>query len=310
MKHYLLGILLSLLSISVFAGEPDTSRIVGGVKSANGAWPYTVALLGTDKLNEYRGMANANYKAHFCGGTLIDPRWVLTAAHCVVDVIGGDKVTIGTSTLKVLIGTSSLLNEEDKRVDVEKIIPHPDYVKATHDFDIALIKLKKASSVLTIETSPDDPPTGLGVLAVGWGARVENLGVYTDYPYDLHEVIVPITDRATCDALYGAEFTSNMLCAGYDIGGKDACRGDSGGPLIASQNGEHVQVGITSWGIGCGRSNQYGVYTRVSQFTGWIDDTIAANTDASGGGTLHLLLLPLFLIGLLRRRYPRVRSIH
>jgi len=164
--------------------------------------------------------------------------------------------------------------------------------------------LEFSVGIETIHVSKDDIPTGILATVVGWGALLEDESVY---PYALYETEVPIVSRASCTELYGSStFTSNMICAGYDGGVKDTCKGDSGGPLMALQDGQLVQAGITSWGVGCGQPQQYGVYTRLSHFKSWIDATVTPPASGgSGGGSLFFLLLPLLIIGSLRKFLKR-----
>ena len=114
---------------------------------------------------------------------------------------------------------------------------------------------------------------------VGWGVINEESDTY---PTDLYEVEIPIVSRATCEAIYGADFTSNMICAGYSNGGKDTCSADSGGPMMGIQFDEYVQVGITSWGAGCAQPQLYGVYTRLSIFEDWINSYTGNSSNNSG----------------------------
>ena len=279
------------------------NRIIGGRKSALGAWPSTVALLDTAKLSE------GNFRAQFCSGTIIASKWVLTAAHCVVDSDTGKLED--ASSKKVLVGTSNL-GRGGRREDVKRIIVHPDYNYKSSDADIALLELVYDSGILTIPVSGDTVPAGLLTTVVGWGA-IDKKSKY--FPEALHEVEIPIVNQSICDNIYGTtEFTHNMVCAGYSQGGKDTCKSDSGGPLMGIQYGKYVQVGITSWGIGCARTGDYGAYTRLSQFDQWINSYTGHSSNRGGGyeswskfytpesgGSVYLLLLPLSLL-LLRRK--------
>ena len=313
MKKILFAISMLLIMSGLTSAEesdssnsinPITSRIVGGVKSPSGAWPSTVALLNVSTLNAVESgaatyptgglipISEANYQAQGCGASLIASHWVLTAAHCVVDGAG---TQVSASAITTLVGTSDLLSGGE-RIPVKRIIIHPSYNHATTDSDIALIELVSNASVTAIGFADEDIPTDVLATVVGWGALDTSVSIF---PSSLYEVDVPIVDRATCDAVYNSSgatlFTNNMLCAGYAVGGKDTCQSDSGGPLMAMYDGELVQVGITSWGIGCAQPNFYGVYTRLYNFQGWIDSYIHGSS--SGGGSFLFLLLPfLFLV--------------
>ncbi len=314
MKKFLwLMTLLVVTSGLASAIEPESegsslklSRIVGGVKSFSGAWPSTVALLNTLKLAEIEsGIAldtkgvlipagEANAYAQFCGASLVASNWVLTAAHCIVDKNGN---VFSPSRITALVGTTDLLSGGE-RIYIKQIIKHPQYNNTNIDADLALLELGYHTDVPTISVSGYDAFIGDLATVVGWGALIEDKSVY---PYGLYEIDIPIVNRATCDALYKAdEFTLNMICAGYVTGGKDACDGDSGGPLMVVQEGQYVQAGITSWGVGCAQPGQYGVYTRLSNFKNWVDFTTEYSQNFSGGGSFFLLLFPFSLLIALR----------
>ncbi|MCF6189933.1 MAG: serine protease [Cocleimonas sp.] len=280
------------------------NKIIGGTKAPLGAWPSTVALLSAEKLG--RG----NYHAQFCSGTIIASKWVLTAAHCVVDSDTG--ALDEASSIKVLVDTSDL-GRGGRRENIRRIIVHPNYYYQSGDADIALLELEYDSGIMTIPVSGDDAPIGLLATVVGWGATDKDAKYF---PEDLQEVEVPIVSKSICEDIYGTtEFTQNMICAGYSQGAKDTCKSDSGGPLMGIQYGEYVQVGITSWGVGCAQPGHYGVYTRLSQFDGWINYYTRNSSNRGGGyeswsrfysgedsgGSLFFLLFPLSLL-LLRRK--------
>ncbi len=287
---------------SVKSFNAKTTKIIGGVKSASGEWPSTVALLSVSIINAVESgtatystggiipISEANYQAQNCGASLIASNWVLTAAHCVVDNTG---VQISTSAITTLVGTSDLRNGGE-RIAVKRIIVHPNYKHATTDSDIALIELVSGASVTTIGFADEDIPTDALATVVGWGALDTSVSIF---PSNLYEVDVPIVDRTTCASVFNSPgstlFTNNMLCAGYAAGGKDSCQSDSGGPLMAIYGGELVQVGITSWGVGCAQPGLYGVYTRLFGFQEWVDSHV---NGSGGGGSFFFLLLPFLLL--------------
>ena len=298
---------LSSASATDFRGKE--TKIVGGTKAAFGAWPSTVALLNVAVIKKVeQGLMrypsggvvpsdHANYQAQFCGATLIDSKWVLTAAHCLVD----KGVTEKAENINVLVGATDLI-KDGTRKKIKRIIVHPDFSETTANNDIALLELETKTNVSTIKVADRDVATGTLATVVGWGALNKDT---TALPSELYEVELPLVDRQVCKALYGStEFTNEMLCAGYDQGGRDTCQGDSGGPLMAKVNGYYQQIGITSWGISCAQPGLFGAYTRLSQFKGWISSkTRDSSSDDSGGGSLFFLLIPLFLLTVTRRKF-------
>ena len=307
---------LATTGVSAEAFKAKETKIIGGIKAASGAWPFMVALLDTAKLEQIESgnavrpngqvvpASEASYQAQICGASLIQDKWVLTAAHCVVNENG---TKIGEATIKALVGTSDLLSG-GQRIDIKRIIVHPDYDNDVVDSDVALIELKTTATTPKVSVSGTDAATGSLATVIGWGALDPNQPFF---PSELYQVQIPVVNSSSCHAVYDQiGYTDNMFCAGYAAGGKDSCKADSGGPLMVTQNGKSVQVGVTSWGVGCAEPGHYGVYTRLSKFDNWIEGYTkpASTSSGSGGGSIFFLLAPLFLIRLFRRSVKNVAA--
>jgi trypsin len=229
----------------VEGGDGPGTLIVGGLPAANGRYPYMVNL-------------NGAFGDNYCGGTLIAPTVVLSAAHCM----GASEVTIG----RFNIATDGS-NTYD-RIPVAQEVRHPFYNSGTMENDIMLIRLTRASSKPTVAINWSGSANVNQMLTVmGWGTLSEG----GNQPDQIRYVDVPYVSNSACNYEYSGGISDDMMCAGFDQGGKDACQGDSGGPLIISGGvaSKDVQVGVVSWGDGCGKPTYPGVYSRISE--SWTD---------------------------------------
>ncbi|NXE24463.1 FA11 factor, partial [Ardeotis kori] len=234
-----------------------TIRIVGGTDSSPGEWPWQVSL--HVKLSRQR---------HLCGGSIISNQWILTAAHCVMSLENPNIWRVYAGILK-----QSEIKEDTPFFKVEEIIVHPQYKYAQTGYDIALMKLDKPMNFTDLQlpiclpSKEDANILYTDCWVVGWGYRKEK-GRVTDI---LQKATVPLMSKEECQARYRKRrIGDKVICAGYDEGGRDACKGDSGGPLACEHEEVWYLVGITSWGEGCARPRQPGVYTKVAEYSDWI----------------------------------------
>uniref|UniRef100_A0A3Q1J3V2 Peptidase S1 domain-containing protein n=1 Tax=Anabas testudineus TaxID=64144 RepID=A0A3Q1J3V2_ANATE len=236
---------------------PLNTKIVGGQVASPGSWPWQVSL-------QISG-------SHFCGGSLINNQWVMTAAHC-----------FGSSVTVVLgLQTQSGSNPNSQSRKIAKGIMHPSYNSQTNDNDIYLLQLASPVTFtnyilpICLAASGSTFYNGTNSWVTGWGTTSSG-SLYPDD--DLREVEVPIVGNRQCNCDYGVgSITNNMMCAGLSAGGKDSCQGDSGGPMVSKQGSYWIQSGIVSFGDGCALPNFPGIYTRVSQYQSWINSMISSN---------------------------------
>jgi len=233
-------------------------RVVNGWPADEGEWPWIAALLNNGR--------------QFCGGSLITSKHILTAAHCVAHMSRQDvanlKVRLGDHEIKT-VGETEIFESRAARV-----VRHKEFSQQTLHKDVAIITLENPAPFRK-NIGPVCLPSGHQKYAgqtatvVGWGSLKEN----GPQPNTLMEVTVKIWDNPTCKDTYGnaapGGIMDHMLCAGQK--GKDSCSGDSGGPMQIGTGSIWTQIGVVSWGIGCGKSHYPGVYSRVTELRDWID---------------------------------------
>ncbi|XP_046400220.1 serine proteinase stubble [Ischnura elegans] len=312
MKFLTIGVLVAFIGMAegarnmadVPCGRPNRKgRIVGGVTAEKGEFPWLVSITR-------RG-------GHFCGGTLLNKEWVLTAAHCLCS----GPVRLPMTQIRVTVGEYDLTNKDStlrkEEIPVAEAVLHPAYECPGYTHDIALLRLERPivwSDAAWPACLPE--PTGLGKVglisdddqqirrsaaagqsrgerfiqweatAAGWGWLHEN-SAKGGRAEKLQKVTVVIVDNDQCLDWYHSQgkkikILDSQMCAGHENGGKDSCWADSGGPLMVDgHNGPVVVVGVVSTGIGCARPKLPGLYTRISEYMDWIEDNIQTSVERS-----------------------------
>ncbi len=262
-----LAMLLVATVVGLWAGTPSSAAeeptrepsVVGGTAVPDGKYPFVVALL--DK--RYGSTAS---RQQFCGASLIDRDTVLTAAHCVKGNVA--------SNLRVTVGRTYLDSTQGQVRNILRINIHPSFNASTLANDVAVLKLSSAvSGIVPIRlpatTANSFEKPGRSLTVAGWGNTIAQPAfgsVGSSYPQRMREAQVPVVSDATADDIYRNYVPSLMVAAGKT--GKDTCQGDSGGPMFArvstSTGVVYYQVGITSFGTGCGAPGYPGVYAEVN----------------------------------------------
>ncbi|KAI5629549.1 coagulation factor X precursor [Silurus asotus] len=230
-------------------------RIVNGEDCPPGECPWQALLMNEDKIG-------------FCGGTILNEYFVLSAAHCM---------NLSRSITVILGETDTLVREGREAVHaVEQVLVHMNYQPETYHNDIALIKLVKPITFTKYIVPACIPERDFAErvlmqqeegMVSGFG-RLHEGGLQATY---LQRLTVPYIDRSICRESTKFNISPRMFCAGYGREEKDACQGDSGGPHVTRYKNTWFVTGVVSWGEGCARKDKYGVYTQVSKYLKWIE---------------------------------------
>eukprot|EP00118_Oscarella_pearsei_P026045 m.309288 g.309288 ORF g.309288 m.309288 type:complete len:577 (+) comp45997_c0_seq1:262-1992(+) len=250
----------------------------------SGSWPWNALLKVKSKPN------------YICSATLIHPEWLLTTSHCVKDAFRYS-ATIDPAEFKAVFNLENRCRDgHDDSLAVREIIMHPKFRispnQHRYDYDIALLRLRspsKEAPACLPEGDCEAAYSGGGTkkcFVIGWGKTSERAQTPS---CQLLRVNLPIERTGKCNSsnFHNGSLTDRMFCAGRR--GKDACSGDSGSQFscpkadgqVCPNGREAFQIcGMVSWGIGCGRLNKPGVYTRVDHFVPWIKEQVYSRQPA------------------------------
>ncbi|EDO34065.1 predicted protein, partial [Nematostella vectensis] len=245
------------------------SRIVGGREAPRNSWPWQVEII----------LKTPNLTTHYCGGSLIDPYWILTSSHCFWtynNISTQFEIRLGEHDVRKYEGFEEIIQGDQLYI-------HPGLVVgdliSPGDYDVALIKLKRPAVFhkrvysVCLPSVTANLTTGTKCYVTGWGKTAEG----SPYSPVLNEVEVDIVSKEVCNAndSYNGTINDRYFCAGFTQGGRDSCGGDSGGPLVCpNADGQYVLRGVVSWGEGCARPKKYGVYLDVRRILPFIEGTI------------------------------------
>uniref|UniRef100_A0A8D8HVD1 Trypsin eta n=1 Tax=Culex pipiens TaxID=7175 RepID=A0A8D8HVD1_CULPI len=285
---------LALVALAVASPlDVDTmeSRIVGGFPALAASTRHQVSI-------RHRSTDEGRFgSGHFCGGSLVNNRTVLTAAHCLVDE--RDKKRPATFFRVVGGGTSRTVQTEDTVVrKVSRVVVHERYNPNNFDNDVGLLILDEPvpathPALRTIPMTSASPSTLSSCQTSGWGTTQYGVSQTT---IELRAVNVTVQQIALCNATnsYQGSLLPGMLCVGEFQGGRDACQGDSGGPLVCAG----LLAGIVSHGTGCGEPGYPGIYADVAYYRDWILRNGAGSGFRMSAVSLVMSVLAYFFVKL------------
>jgi chymotrypsin len=253
--------------------DGSDNYIVGGLVAKKNEFPWQASIqVYTTQLGWFKS------KQHICGGSILNDRWIVTAAHCIIP-------NIARQDYRIVAGSQYAMKNEDTTQErqVARIYVHPKWDAVRVQNDIALIELAQPLKMNPKSVAPICLPTasdstsfdGMTCTASGWGALYEK-GQASSV---LMKVDLPIVPTNVCRARYAvvqnADVNEKMICAGnIRRDGQGVCQGDSGGPLVCEKNGVYTLAGLTSFGVICGSSQFPAVFTRLSAYRSWIDSFV------------------------------------
>jgi len=274
-------VLLCCALVAVSSHAQQQSRIINGKPASTATYPWmaSIFILGGKDSDNGGG----------CGGSLIAPNWVLTAAHCFLNEAGNAVADDPALLTTVTLNTDNIVDYDENWIELsaKRVVIHPDYQPDSdtsdniNDYDMALIELEKSVGITPVKLFTGALPAHLPTIVAGWGATVGDGTVTSDTL--LQTQLVSVTTEA-CEAAHEGFITSNMFCAGSfsDTDTSDTCQGDSGGPLFVNLTQGAMQIGVTSFGgsetSNCGTPGSPGVYASIPELFSFINDNATGMT--------------------------------